>query len=141
MVYHFRVHKEENGYWAEGLELKGCNTQGDSREKLAAHAAEALNLYLAEPDDSNVIFPTAKRKPKGRDLIAVAVEPQVAMTIRQARLKKGLTQRKAAALLGINHVYAYQKLESAKTCNPGLLTLARLKKIFPSLGIDEIVGV
>jgi predicted RNase H-like HicB family nuclease/DNA-binding XRE family transcriptional regulator len=141
MVYHFRVHQEDNGFWAECLEIKDCNTQSDSMKGLAESAQEALNLHLSEPENSTIIFPRPKRNLKGRSLIAVAVDPQVAMAmkIRQARLKQGLTQRMAAELLGINHIYAYQKLESAKTCNPGLLMLARLKKVFPGLGVDDAI--
>ncbi len=141
MVYHFRVHKEKNGYWAECIEIEGCNTQGDSLENLKANTAEALNLHLSEPENSSVIFPNPKKKPNGQNLFAVKVDPRVAMAmrIRQERLKLGLTQRKTATLLGINHVSAYQKFESSKTCNPGLEMLVRLKKVFPGLAVDELL--
>lgn len=57
MVYHFRVHEEDNGYWAECVELAGCITEADSLDWLAANAEEALNLYLDEPETFAVIFP------------------------------------------------------------------------------------
>ena len=30
MYYHFQVNQEENGYWANCIELKGCVTEGDT---------------------------------------------------------------------------------------------------------------
>lgn len=143
MVYHFRVRKEDDGYWAECVEIEGCNTQGDTLVELAENASEALNLHLSEPVDSKVIFPAPIDKPKGKHIIAVPVNPRVAMAmrIRQERIKKGLTQQKVATLIGISHIYAYQKLESAKTCNPGLETLVRIRRVFPDLEVDDILDV
>ena len=63
MKYHFKVHKEGNGYWAECIELEGCLTQterdpkGGSIEELHYNMREALNLYLSESPDSDLIFP------------------------------------------------------------------------------------
>lgn len=34
MNYNLKIHSEDNRYWAECIELKGCNTQGDSLEEL-----------------------------------------------------------------------------------------------------------
>jgi predicted RNase H-like HicB family nuclease len=44
MHYHFKIHKENNGYWAECCELEGCVTQGDTLEELYKFCDEALNL-------------------------------------------------------------------------------------------------
>lgn len=30
MYFHFQVNQEENGYWANCIELKGCVTEGDT---------------------------------------------------------------------------------------------------------------
>lgn len=49
MRYHFKVHKEGKGFWAECLELKGCITQGNSKKELLENMQESLNLYLEEP--------------------------------------------------------------------------------------------
>jgi len=46
MWYHFEVHKDKIGYWAECVELSGCYTQGDSKQELYANIQEALDLYL-----------------------------------------------------------------------------------------------
>ncbi len=34
MYYHFRIHGEEDGFWAECLELTGCDTEGDDLDEL-----------------------------------------------------------------------------------------------------------
>jgi hypothetical protein len=34
MKYHFKVHKEMSGFWAECLELNGCITQADTQKEL-----------------------------------------------------------------------------------------------------------
>ena len=57
MVYHFKVHKESNGYWAECIELKACVTQADTYNKLLKNMEAALNLYLDEPEFSKISFP------------------------------------------------------------------------------------
>jgi len=51
MVYHFKIHKEQKGYWAECIEIDGCSTQGDSLDELLINAAEALNLLLDGPEN------------------------------------------------------------------------------------------
>ncbi len=51
MRYHFKIHEEKNGFWAECLELPGCVTQGNSKEELKKNMQEALNLYLEEEED------------------------------------------------------------------------------------------
>lgn len=51
MRYHFKVHKEKEGFWAECIELEGCVTQADTKEELNLNMQEALNLYLEEVED------------------------------------------------------------------------------------------
>ena len=34
MKYHFKIHKEKGGFWAECLELVGCSTQADTKDEL-----------------------------------------------------------------------------------------------------------
>ncbi len=34
MKYHFKIHKEGKGFWAECLELEGCITQGKTLNKV-----------------------------------------------------------------------------------------------------------
>ena len=139
MEYHFKIHKEINGYWAECVELDGCNTQGDSVEELNLNMSEVLDLFLAEPSDSKYILPLPKKKVAGKNISKIAVSPQIAfsMLLRQYRLEKGYSQRQAAKKIG-KKLYSYQKLESAKTSNPTLKTLDMLKKYFPELKLNLV---
>lgn len=136
MEYHFRVHKEGRGYWAECVELRGCLTQAETLEALHNHCREALNLYLDEPSDSRVCFPLPNRRMVRRNVIAVPVDPQIAlaMLLRMARLQKKWTQREVAERLGVP-LYSYQKLERAKTANPEWKTLAKLLRLFPQVNL------
>lgn len=141
MVYHFKVHKESRGYWAECVELKGCQTQGDTMEELKINAGEALNLFLSEPEETGVLFPLPLRKTKkDSKVFQVPVEPGVALSLmlKHLRAKRKLTQQKTAELLGFANIYSYQKLESPKTSNPELKTLKKLKSFFPELRLDEL---
>jgi antitoxin HicB len=142
MRYHFKVHQEKKGYWAECVELKGCITQANSKKELFAHAQEALNLYLDEPENSKVIFPEPNGSAKGKELIEVPVDPKIAfaMILRQERVKHHLTQNQVAKKLGYKNPYSYQRLENSKTANPSLLTIVSLKSIFPDLNLETIVA-
>ncbi len=80
MFYHFRVHEEEDGYWAECVELPGCKTQADLMEELVRNAEETLNLYLEEPVDSFITFPRPSAA-EGGDVIEVPVDPQIALSV------------------------------------------------------------
>lgn len=142
MKYHFKIHKEKNAYWAEGIELKGCVTQGETLEELRTNMAEALNLYLDEPEDSKIIFPLPKKSVKGRGVAAVLVGPRIAFAfvLRRQRLTKKMTQKQVAEILGLSNLYSYQRLESSKTANPELSTLVRLKQVFPDLKLDDVLA-
>jgi antitoxin HicB len=141
MKYHFKVHKDGTGFWAECLELYGCLTQGDSQGHLHLMMEDALAAYLNEPENSKHIFPMPDPTLKGRNIVAVSVDPQVAMAmvVRQSRLERKWTQRQVADKLGMKHIYQYQKLESGKTANPELATLVKLKAVFPDLSMDSVL--
>jgi len=140
MHYHFKIHRESKGYWAECVELNGCVTQGDTKAELKANMEEALNLYLNEPDDSKVIFPLPKRSVRTRNVEIVPVNPNIAFAflLRRARLQRKMTQKKAAEALGMKNLWSYQKLERGKTANPALKTIAALKEVFPRLNIEQV---
>lgn len=140
MYYHFKIHKEEKGYWAECVELKGCNTQSDTLEQLYPNMEEALNLYLNEPDNSKVEFPLPMKNAIGKNIVNIPVDPQVAFALKMKilRSRKGLSQRQVADLLKMKNIYSYQRLESTKKANPSLSTIARIKEIFPEFNIDDI---
>lgn len=142
MKYHFKIHKEKKGCWAECVELEGCHTQAETMEKLKKNMEEALNLYLDEPADSIVVFPLPRQVMKGKDIAAIPVDPRIAFSVflRQARLQQNLTQKEVANLLGVKNIYSYQRLESSDTANPTLVTIAKIKKVFPAFDVNELLS-
>ncbi|MES0489277.1 MAG: helix-turn-helix domain-containing protein [Leptospirales bacterium] len=142
MKYHFKIHNEENGYWAQCIELEGCITEANDMKKLQHNMIEVLNLYLDESENSEHIFALPRKMLKGKNVVKVAVHPKVAfaMTMRMLRIKKGLTQKDAAKLLGMKNLYSYQRLESSKQVNPSLAMLERIKQVFPELKVDELLS-
>jgi predicted RNase H-like HicB family nuclease/DNA-binding XRE family transcriptional regulator len=142
MKYHFKVHKEGKGFWAECLELAGCITEADSMEELQKNMQEALNIYVEEPDDSRDLaeFPYDSF-PTTRNIVEVALDPQIAFAfmVRYYRIKHGLTQQQAARKMGFETIYSYQRLEGRR-CNPSLKMIAKIKKAFPDFSIDYAVS-
>jgi predicted RNase H-like HicB family nuclease len=136
--YHFKVHREEKSYWAEGVEIPWANTQAGTLEELKKNMQEVLELCLGEPEDSDALLPLPKRGAAGRNVVAVPVSPQVALAamLRRERLSAKMSQRSTAEKLGIRHLSQYQRLESGKTANPELGTLAKLKRLFPGISVD-----
>lgn len=137
MKYHFKIHKERQGYWGECVELKGCVSQGEAHEELMYNLKEALDLYLDEPEKSQVIFPMPGGHGAGKNIVEIEVDHQIALAllVRTERLKRKWTQKTAAAELKIP-LYSYQRLESSKTANPEWKTLIRLRKVFPRLNLN-----
>jgi predicted RNase H-like HicB family nuclease/DNA-binding XRE family transcriptional regulator len=142
MKYHFKVHKEAKGFWAECLELAGCMTQADTMEALKQNMQEALNLFIEEPEDSKdlVPLPNESLKPT-KNIIEIPLDPQIAFAfmIRYYRIKHGLTQREAARKMGFDTLYSYQRLEARK-CNPSLRIISRIKNAFPDFSIDYAIS-
>lgn len=92
MLYHFKMHAEKKGYWAECIELKGCLTRASTKKELLENAVEALNLFLDEPECSKVIFPEPIKPGKRKNLIEVAVDPKIATFFAvQARIKRTIS--------------------------------------------------
>ena len=56
--------------------------------------------------------------------------------VKMQRLRKGLTQTKVAAMMGIALV-PYQRIESGRN-NPTLKTILKIKKIFPEMKLDKV---
>lgn len=135
MKYHFRVHKEKDGFWCECIELRGCYTQADSLSELKANAGEALDLYLSEPENSKEIFPFPDLTISvSSSVIKVPVDPQVALafSLRMLRLKRNWTKSDVSRKLKFVSVSAYNKLECHKA-NPTLETIKKLINVFPEL--------
>lgn len=141
MKYHFKIKKEAQGFSASCVELPGCVTQANDTDELQQNMEEALNLYLDEPPDSRTVFPFPDRTIKGRNVVCVSVNPRIAFAfaLRMFRRQRKLTQREAAALIGIQGALNnYQRLESSKTANPELETLVKIKRAFPDFPLDAI---
>lgn len=140
MKYHFKIHKEKKGFWAECVEIPTCVTQGDTLGQLRENMQDALHTYLEEPGDSQYLAPLPKRSIKvSRRLVEVPVDPSVALafSLRRERIKNGLTQQEAADILEMKNLYSYQRLE--KKCNPKLETIFRIVSLFPSLSLDRVL--
>lgn len=138
MNYHFKIHKEGKGYWAQCIELKGCITQANSLKELKTNMQSALNLYLEETEDSEDLVPLPDKSLKPKKNIAnIPVDPQVAFAflVRFYRIKHKMTQQGVAKKLGFQNIYSYKRLET-KRCNPRLETISSLKQLFPELSID-----
>ncbi len=142
MRYHFKIHKQGNGFWAECLELDGCVTQGDNKAHLDEMMKDAINAYLNEPETSNHIFPMPKPHLKKPGIVEVQVAPEiaVAMLIRQLRIAAGKTQKQMRETLGMKSLWSYQRLESSKNGNLELATMIKLKKVFPNFSVDAVLA-
>jgi predicted RNase H-like HicB family nuclease/DNA-binding XRE family transcriptional regulator len=139
MKYHFKVHKEGDGFWAECLEIPGCVTQADSRDELTANMEDAINTLIQEPEGSNYLAPLPNDSYKTSHSIAeVKVDPKIAMGfwLRYNRIKNGMTQEDAARKLGMKNIFSYQRLEHG--CNTSLGMLSRLADTFPLFKINAV---
>jgi antitoxin HicB len=141
MIYHFKFRKEAGGYSAECTELKGCRTQGKNMKSLRKNAAEALNLFLSEPDDSKLIFAKPRINAKAKNTFGVAVEASIAIAnrIRELRIENELTQNAMKDKLGIKNLSNYQRLEDPSRANPAWTTLLLIKKAFPEFHVDDLL--
>ncbi len=142
MKYHFKVHKEGKGFWAQCIELTGCVTEADSMEELHKNMEEALNLYVEEPEDSKDLAPLPDETIRiSKSILEVPLDPQIAFAflVRYNRIKQGLTQQQAARKMGFDTLYSYQRLEG-KSCNPSLKTISKVKRAFPDFSIDYAIG-
>lgn len=137
MKYHFKIHKEKRGYWAQCVELPGCVTQANNKQQLQANMQEALHLYLDEPPDLHIEIPLPSGKvPQGTTAVSVDAKIAFALLLRKARDEQKLSQRAVASLLNYNSIFSYQKLESARSANPTLKTVQQLKAVLPNLRTD-----
>ena len=141
MHYHFKVHKEEKGFWAECIEFEGCQSQGDTMEELKLNLKDALNLYLDEPANSKEMFKFPDDDINGKDIILIKADANIAFAnyLRTLRLNHNMTQKDVARKLGYKSIWGYQKLESSKNANPELKTISKIKEIFPEFDINLVL--
>lgn len=101
----FRKEKD-GGYYVFCREVEGVFSQGDTLEEARAMITDALNGVVRSVLNDNLenYFIAAEYKPKKGDIIEpVNIDPllQAAVTLRMAREKASLTQKKAAELSGL----------------------------------------
>jgi predicted RNase H-like HicB family nuclease/DNA-binding XRE family transcriptional regulator len=141
MQYHFKIHKEKKGLWAQCIELPGCVAQGNTLKELNKNMYEALNLYIEEPGDSKNLVSLPDNSIKtSKNIVQIPVDPFIsfAFLVRYFRIKNGLTQQEAAKKMGFETVYSYQRLE-AKKCNPSLRMITKIKTVFPEFSVDYAI--
>jgi len=139
MMYHFKIHKEENGFWAESCELSGCVSQANTLPELKKVCEEALNLYLEEPSDSKMVFPLPDSTlDTNKELLSVSVDPEIALAVllRHYRSSSKLTQKQVSEMLGMKNVYSYQRLE--RKSNPTLHVMKKIHTVFPDMKLEHI---
>ncbi|HPJ39130.1 MAG TPA: type II toxin-antitoxin system HicB family antitoxin [Spirochaetota bacterium] len=126
---HILFSKEDNCYTVEFPDLPGCLTFGDDLQAAINNASEALSGYLESIDLRRISIPSPS-KHSGKDIYLIHPDRQVAFAVwlKLKRAEKGLSQKKAAELMGI-HFQSYQKFENPKTANPTLKTIERIEKV------------
>ena len=73
MKYHFKIHTEASGYWAQCIELEACQTQADSRKELMENIQEVLKLFVLESIDSRQASSKLEIEKSGPDTVTVRV--------------------------------------------------------------------
>ena len=127
MKYYAKITRQKDKtYLVEFPELEGCLTEGKTLEKAKANAKEALDGWLMSHCDRELSI----SKPKARrssSFYAIDVDIQIAfaVSLRQLRKKKRLSQTDVADMLEISQ-QAYAKLESPGKANPSLKTIQKL---------------
>ena len=117
-------------FLVEFPDLRGCLTYGNTLEEAMENAKEALTGYLESIDLRRIDIPHPSR-PKGKDVYFIAPETSTAFAVwlKLTRTEKGLSQKQAAEMLGINF-QSYQKFENPKKANPTLRTIDRIERTF-----------
>lgn len=139
MFYTAYVSREGRQVLAEFPDCPGCQTFADSGDELPAAAREALEGWLeAHLVDGQVPpEPKAHRKaPAGAKLAQIRVTPAlaVALQIRWARAKAGLSQSDLAKRAGVS------QQQIAKLERPGENpTIGTIQRIAEALGVNADV--
>lgn len=128
MDYHVKLDRDGRWWTATVVDAPGCVTQGTSRAKATAAAAEAVAGWL-EAHLVDGRSPSRPRRRGGTVPIAVDAQLAVAVTLRWARHDAGLTQAELAARVGVSQ-QQIAKLERPGA-NPSVVTL---RKIADALG-------
>ena len=126
--YQAKIQKEKGAYSVVFPDLPGCCSMGSNLQEAKKMAVDALSLYLEEARNLDWELPKAKYRKSGNYYwIQPYPEIAIALLIKQARLKHGLTQAELAKRMGIT-TQQVQKLETPGKSNPTLKTLAALSE-------------
>ena len=93
LKYHFRVHHDSDGMWAECIEIPNIKTQSkdNTMKNMNKNMKEALNLYLDEPDWSIEIPLPDNRIELFKDVIVeVPAYPHIVLRTLFNRLIRGV---------------------------------------------------
>jgi antitoxin HicB len=130
-TYPAHIWKEANNSWSvEFPDLPGCFSSGDSLSDAKERAEEALTAYLESLDSRSLSIPEPSVL-SGDEYFPIAPNLNVsfAITLKQERQKRGLTQKEVAKRMGV-HWSAYQRIENPRKTNPTLTTIEKLQKVF-----------
>lgn len=141
MEYAAYVSREGKHWLAEFPDCPGCQTFADHGDELPAVALEALEGWLEAHLVDGQVPPEPKhhrRAPAGRKLAPIRIDPGLALAlqIRWARAKQGLTQGELAKRAGVS------QQQVAKLERPGENpTIGTIKKIAKALGVNVDVAL
>ncbi|MGL1890142.1 MAG: type II toxin-antitoxin system HicB family antitoxin [Spirochaetaceae bacterium] len=132
MIYHFELHKEEDGFWAECVELDSCMSEGKTIDELKSNLKEALDGVLQTSFGHNFEHPMPQDE-LNNDNKYLKIEPSsdiaFSVLLRHYRISHRKTQESMKGALGMKSRNSYVKLEQKG--NPTLKTLVKIVKTFP----------
>ena len=124
--YQAKILKDGSSYSVEFPDLPGCFSMGETLDEAKEMASDALSLYLEEARDPKWKVPEAKKRTgKNYYWIQPRFDVAIALIIRRARIKHGLTQSQLAKRIGVT-TQQLQKLETPGKSNPTVKTLAAI---------------
>ena len=76
------IEKDEDGYYAYCPGLEGCQTQGDTLEKVLDNAKEAIELYLETLSEDEI------REFLSREILTTSLEVELRNTLLKTELRQ-----------------------------------------------------
>jgi antitoxin HicB len=128
MIYYAKITKSDNAFLVSFPDLPNINTYGDDFDDALKNATEALNACLETDFERGFSLPEATNY-KGKNMMAISVQPHIEIAYSLRKLRKGKSQISIAHELGISY-QAYQKLENPRKCNPTIKTLEKISNAF-----------
>jgi antitoxin HicB len=121
--------KEDDAWYVNFPDLKGCFTDGNTIEEAKANAQDVLNGYLEVAYSRNIKVNSPSNK-KGKNVFYFEPEHHIAFAIRLRlnREKLGLSQTDVARKIGVSY-QAYQKFETPTKSNPTLKTISKIENV------------